>query len=101
MVRLPHEVKDLFRDWLQEHLPLRAERVMAAIQAMRGGRDNDPRFGSRLRGEGEFAELIRQRFAVAVKKHGFNSERRPLRTDLFRAPPRPGKPVGERQISLF
>ena len=57
MLRLPYEVKDLFRDWLAQHYPLRAEHVMSIVQQMRGGRDNDPAFGSRMRGQGLFAEL--------------------------------------------
>src|SRR5262249_47864134 len=52
MLRLPYEVKDLFREWLQAHYPLRAGHVMSLIQQMRGGRDNDPNFGSRMRGAG-------------------------------------------------
>ena len=64
LVRLPHEVKDLFRDWLAQHYPLRAEHVMSMIQQMRGGRDNDPQFGSRMRGQGLFADLISRRFDV-------------------------------------
>lgn len=101
MLRLPHELRELFRTWLQEHLPLRAERVMAAVQGMRGGRDNDPRFGARMRGEGNLAELLRQRFALAVRKHGLDRAREPLRTDLFTPPPRPPKTRDERQIALF
>lgn len=101
MLRLPYEIKELFRSWLQEHLPLRAERIMAAIQGMRGGRDNDSRFGRRMRGEGEMAELLRQRFALAVRKHGLDKPRDPLRTDLFVAPARPPKVKDERQIDLF
>jgi DNA repair photolyase len=101
MVRLPHEVKDLFRSWLQEHMPLRAERVMAAINDIRGGRDNDPRFGSRMRGEGNLAELLRQRFVLAIRKHGLNQRRDSLHSDLFVAPARPQKVKDEKQFSLF
>jgi DNA repair photolyase len=70
IVRLPHELKGLFREWLDLHVPDRAEHVMSLVRQMRGGRDNDPRFGSRMRGEGEFAELIRQRFALACRRNG-------------------------------
>lgn len=102
MLRLPHEVKDLFRDWLQTHLPLRAERVMAALQQMRGGRDNDPRFGARMSGQGTLAQLLRRRFELACARHGLNQgERRPLRCDLFQPPPRPPRAVDSPQISLF
>ena len=70
IVRLPYELKHLFREWLALHVPERAEHVMSLIQQMRSGRDNDPNFGSRMRGEGEFAELIRQRFRLACRKQG-------------------------------
>jgi len=87
LLRLPHEVAPLFREWLQEHLPERASHVMSLVQQMRGGRDNDSRFGVRLRGEGVFADLIAKRFAVAVRRHGLNQgEGFGLRSDRFRAP---------------
>jgi DNA repair photolyase len=76
LMRLPYEVKTLFRDWLERHYPLKAAHVMSRVQAMRGGRDNDPEFGSRMRGAGEFAELLKQRFNVACKKSGLNQARR-------------------------
>jgi len=85
-VRLPFEVAPLFRAWLDEHYPDRAEKVMSIIQSIRGGRDNDPSFFSRMRGSGPWAQLIRKRFEVAVAKHGLNKERVKLRTDLFRPP---------------
>lgn len=95
-IRLAHELKEIFRDWLAEHEPLKLDRVMAVINDVRGGRDNDPRFGSRMRGEGNFAELLRQRFAIAARKHGLDQAgRRELRHDLFRAPSRSG------QFTLF
>ena len=62
MLRLPYELKDLMREWLQQHFPERAEHVMSLVRQIRGGKENDPRFGSRMHGEGDFAELIRQRF---------------------------------------
>jgi DNA repair photolyase len=71
LVRLPHEVKDLFKEWLALHYPERAEHVMSLIRQMRGGRENDPRFGSRFRGEGVFAQLIARRFRVAVQRLGY------------------------------
>ncbi len=87
LLRLPHEVAPLFREWLEEHLPERASHVMSLVQQMRGGRDNDSRFGVRLRGEGVFADLIAKRFAVAVRRHGLNQgESFGLRSDRFRAP---------------
>jgi len=75
-MRLPHEVKTLFRDWLERHYPLKAAHVMSRVQAMRGGRDNDPQFGSRMRGAGEFANLLQRRFGVACRKAGLNQARR-------------------------
>ena len=92
IVRLPYEIKDLFRDWLAEHFPDRAAHVMALIQDMRGGKDNDPRFGTRMRGTGPIAELLRARFKIACKRLGLNSGGRevPDRTLLFRPPVRAG-----------
>ena len=90
LVRLPHEVKDLFRDWLAAHLPERQHHVMSLIQQMRGGADNDPRFGSRMRGEGVFAEILKRRFDVAVKRLGYLPRGTlTLDTTLFRHPDAP------------
>ena len=88
-VRLPHEVAPLFRAWLDEHYPDRAGKVMAIIRQMRGGRDNDPNWFTRMQGFGPWAALLRTRFERAVKKHGLNADRRPLRTDLFEPPQGP------------
>ena len=85
-VRLPHEVAPLFRAWLEAHYPDRAAKVMATIQSMRGGRDNDPNFMTRMRGQGPWADLLRSRFDIACRKLGLNRERLALRTDLFRPP---------------
>ncbi|WP_294134887.1 PA0069 family radical SAM protein [Sphingobium sp.] len=85
-VRLPHEVAPLFRAWLAAHYPDRAARVMAIVRELRGGRDNDPNFGSRMRGQGVWADLIRTRFIKARKRAGLGAERLILRTDLFRPP---------------
>src|SRR5690606_14242557 len=83
MLRLPFAVKTLCRAWLEAHYPQRAAHVMSLIRAMRGGRDNDPRYGARLRGEGPYAQLIEKRFRVACRRHGLpRSDSRPLRTDL-------------------
>src|SRR5206468_11454311 len=76
VLRLPWEVKDLFKDWLERHYPLKAKHVMARIRDMRGGRENDPNFGSRMKGEGQFAELLRDRFEIACKRLGLNAEKR-------------------------
>jgi DNA repair photolyase len=87
ILRLPHELKILFREWLQTHYPGRAAHVMSVIQSMRGGQDNDPRFGSRMRGMGPFADLLRQRFKLACTRLGLtrsNSQGLPI--TLFRPP---------------
>ncbi|QNQ11211.1 PA0069 family radical SAM protein [Sphingomonas alpina] len=85
-VRLPHEVAPLFRAWLDTHFPDRAGKVMATIRDIRGGRDNDPNFGTRMRGQGPWAELLRTRFHIACRKYGLNGDRIIVRSDLFRAP---------------
>jgi DNA repair photolyase len=89
MLRLPWEVKDLFREWLAEHFPERAAHVMSQVQAMRGERDNDPEFGTRMHAVGPVAELIRQRFQLASRRLGFPEERKySLPTNLFQPPAR-------------
>jgi len=88
MLRLPWEVKDLFREWLDQHFPERAAHVMSLVRSMRGGRDNDPAFGTRMHATGPVAELIRQRFALACRRLGFPQEPHNrqilLPTNLFR-----------------
>jgi DNA repair photolyase len=92
LLRLPHELKQLFRQWLDEHFPDRAEHVMSLIRAARGGRENDPRFGSRMMGTGAWAQLLRDRFALACKRHGLIRGRmRTLATEHFRPPSRGGQ----------
>ena len=87
LLRLPHEVKDLFRAWLQQHLPLRAAHVMSLIRQARDGRDNDPRFGQRMRGNGPWAAMLRARFELARKRLGLSGERDPdLDSTRFRPP---------------
>jgi len=85
-VRLPFEVAPLFRAWLDEHFPERADKVMHTIQSMRGGKDNDPNWFSRMTGKGPWAELLRTRFDLAMRKHGIRTEKMNLRTDLFEPP---------------
>ena len=86
LLRLPHEIKELFREWLHREVPDRASRVISLVQSMRGGQDYRAEFGSRMRGEGVFADLLSHRFKLAVKRFGFNQERVELRTDLFIPP---------------
>jgi len=97
LLRLPHELKILFREWLAEHYPDRATHVMSLINQARGGKDYDSQFGTRMRGTGPYAELLRTRFELAQRKLGFApaSERYELNTRLFR-PPQPATP----QLSL-
>ena len=74
MLRLPGEVAGLFREWLDTHQPLRADHVMSRVKALRRGKENDPRFGSRMRGEGVYADLFRRRFDVAVRRLGLDQD---------------------------
>jgi DNA repair photolyase len=76
LLRLPYEVKDLFREWLQQHEPLKAKHVWSRLHDMRGGRDNDSRWGHRQRGEGPYAELLAQRFAAACARYGLKHRER-------------------------
>jgi DNA repair photolyase len=86
VVRLPWEVAPLFEQWLQAHFPDRARRVMNRIRDMRGGRAYDAEFGTRMTGEGTWANLIEQRFSRAGARHGFSDRWPTLRTDLFVRP---------------
>lgn len=88
-VRLPHEVAPLFRAWLDTHFPDRAGKVMAIVRSLRGGRDNDPDFHSRMRGQGVWGQLLATRFAIACRRHGLTGGHAPLRCDLFRPPAGP------------
>ena len=85
-VRLPHEVAPLFRAWLERHFPDRVGKVMATIQSLRGGRDNDPNFFTRMRGQGPWAKLLETRFEKAVRRYGVAQSKFPLRRDLFEPP---------------
>ncbi|KRG72129.1 PA0069 family radical SAM protein [Pseudoxanthomonas dokdonensis] len=95
LLRLPHEVAPLFRDWLQTHVPERAAHVMSTIQQLRGGRDYQSAFGKRMRGEGVYADLLANRFALARKRLGFDRHRHAaLDCSRFIAP-RPPSAQGE------
>ena len=96
LLRLPLELKEIWREWLNEHYPDRAARVMKMVREARGGADYVPQFGARMRGEGAYADLIGQRFALTCKKLGFNKRRYPMRSDLFVPPEK-----DERQGRLF
>ncbi|MHA7149358.1 SPL family radical SAM protein, partial [Burkholderia pseudomallei] len=113
VLRLPWEVAPLFTEWLAAHFPDRAERVMARVRDMRGGKDYDADFSRRMKGEGMWAELFKQRFRMAVKRCGLNERARGiLDFSQFCAPRRskPPPPVRPRaaaqtgdqpQLSLF
>jgi DNA repair photolyase len=95
VLRLPWELKALFREWLSIHVPQRAEHVMSLVRQMNGGRDYDSDFRTRMRGQGPFAELLRRRFEVACRKHGF-ARTRTLQLDVSRfLAPRPAGLQGE------
>jgi DNA repair photolyase len=94
-LRLPLEVAGLFKDWLEATFPDRAARVMGRVRELHGGRDYDPEFGTRMTGQGLWADLIRKRADLARKRLGLDAGLPPLRTDLFR-PPRSGD-----QLKLF
>lgn len=111
VLRLPWELKPLFRDWLVRHFPERADRVMARVREMRGGRDYDARWGQRMRGSGVWAELLTQRFEKACHRLGLDRQRVALDLSQFRRPadgtPSRGSPrhdaagVPARQGELF
>lgn len=91
VVRLPWEVRPLFKDWLAQHEPLRAERILARIRDLRGGRDYDADFATRMTGHGVWAQLLRQRFEKACARLGLNRERVELDLTQFRPPGVPGQ----------
>jgi DNA repair photolyase len=93
MLRLPHGVKDVFAEWLKENFPEKLERILGGVRAVRGGKLNVSEFGTRMRGEGIYAEQIHQMFHVFRERLGFGARTRELRTEHFRRP-------GERQMVL-
>ncbi|MEO1638266.1 MAG: PA0069 family radical SAM protein [Pseudomonadota bacterium] len=96
ILRLPLEVAPLFREWLEAHFPDRAARVMGRVRELHGGKDYDPAFGTRMRGQGQWAEMMQQRFKLTCRKLGLDRSLPPLRTDLFAKPPAAGD-----QLSLL
>ena len=86
LLRLPHELKELFKDWLDAHFPERAAHVMSLVRQSRGGRENDSTFGSRMKGEGVFADMIAQRFKKACARFGLNGRHYALDTLRFNPP---------------
>jgi DNA repair photolyase len=96
IVRLPHEIKDLFKQWLADHEPAKAGHVMNRIRDLRGGKENDHRFGSRMTGTGIYAALIHRRFELACKRLGLNRSKHTLDITQFRSPE-----SNSGQVSLF
>ncbi|HEY7608033.1 MAG TPA: PA0069 family radical SAM protein [Alphaproteobacteria bacterium] len=96
MLRLPHEIKDLWMEWLDVHAPLKKKRVLDLIRGMRKGKLNDGEFGSRFRPTGGYAGMVRQRFMIAARRLGLEREGRPLDCTLFQRPILPGQ-----QLALF
>jgi DNA repair photolyase len=94
-LRLPYAVAELFESWLDARFPDRKEKVLGRVRGMRGGKLYDSRWGSRMRGEGEYAEQLRRLFEVARRKAGFPAERDPLSTAAFR------RPGAHQQLGLF
>lgn len=93
LLRLPHELTQIWREWLELHYPDRAKHVMSLVQQMRGGKDYDSRFGTRMRGEGPFAHLLQMRFEKAYRRLGY-SRMPPLDCGRF-IKPRPPSPQGQ------
>jgi DNA repair photolyase len=96
VLRLPREVATLFRDWLAEHYPDRAARVMGRVRELHGGKDYDPDFGRRMVGQGAWAAMMQQRFKLATRQLELDRTLPALRTDLFARPAQPGD-----QLSMF
>lgn len=96
LLRLPHGVSDLFERWLERHFPDRKDRVLNRIRDTRGGRLNDPRFGSRMSGEGPFARQISEMFEISARRHGLDGASGGLSTDAFRRPT-----TGGGQVEMF
>lgn len=96
LLRLPGEVRDIFREWLLRHFPDRVSHVMSLVRDTRGGKDNDPNFGTRFVGEGPYATLLRQRVDLAKARYKLDKPIAPLRTDLFTPPT-----VDDGQMNLF
>lgn len=94
LLRLPWEVKDIFRAWLETHFPLKAAHVMSRVRDMRGGRENDPNFGSRMHGQGEFGELLSQRYHKGIARFGLDAPWPELDCSRFVRP----SPAGQKSL---
>lgn len=96
LLRLPNEVRDVFREWLLRHYPDRVRHVLSLVRGTRDGKDYDSAWGKRMTGDGPYAVLLQQRFEKACERYGLNKSKTVLRTDLFE-PPR----EADKQMSLF
>ena len=96
MLRMPLEIKDLFREWLREHFPDKLDHVISLVRDLHGGKDYDPTFGKRQSGSGPYAWSIGRRFELACKRLGLNRQRYRLTTAHFKRPQRTGS-----QLDLF
>jgi DNA repair photolyase len=101
LLRLPHELKNLARDWLIDHYPDRLDRVLSLVRDTRGGKEYDATWGARQTGQGPYAWMIGRRFETAAKRLGLNQRRTRLRTDLFTPPARERRRADADQLSLF
>lgn len=100
-LRLPHELSDLFQEWLQQYFPLKAQHVMSIVRQSRGGKDYHSEFGQRMRGEGIFADLLARRFKLSCHKLGMSGERTGFCTDLFSVPAAWQATANHPQLALF
>jgi DNA repair photolyase len=98
VLRLPWELDEVFQQWLRTHLPLRADRVMARIRDLRGGKHYDATFGRRMTGQGIWAELFSKRFHAACARHGLNRERRQFDLTRFVKPAMPSVPSPQQRL---
>jgi len=101
VLRLPLELRDMFREWLQVHFPDRLQRSVSLVQSMRGGKDYESAWGRRMAGSGPYAWMIGRRFEMAARRLGYRETPLRLRTDRFLRPARPTANAGGAQLSLF
>ena len=101
LLRLPHELKPIFRAWLMEHYPDRLDKAFNLLKGTRGGREYDADFATRMKGSGPYAYLLQRRYELAFRRLGFSAKRMQLRTDLFVPPVRAKAKADTRQLALL
>jgi DNA repair photolyase len=101
LLRLPHELRQMFEDWLATHFPDRAKHVLSLIRETRGGALSEPRFHHRMAGQDVYADLLLRRFARATRQWGLDEAREGLDCAQFALPDQAGRPAAEAQLSLF